>query len=152
MALMIAHRRTGLTLLELLCSLAIIGVLLGMVAAPIAHAGDVFAVRAARAVILNAAARARAFAIGHGGATLTLVAADGAVVIATRDAMRADTISRLGPDLRVSLAFDNPGLPEATVRFDALGIGRLASRTVRLSRGRISGGVTFSAYGRARPW
>jgi prepilin-type N-terminal cleavage/methylation domain-containing protein len=152
MASMIPRSRPGITLLELLCSLAIMGVLLGMVAAPIARAGDVFAVRAAREAVINSAARARALAIGHGGATLTLSTPGGIIAIASRDGTVADTLIRLGPDLHVAMAFDDARLEQVELRFDGLGLGRLANRTVRLRRGRVTGGVTFSAYGRARPW
>jgi prepilin-type N-terminal cleavage/methylation domain-containing protein len=152
MARMSPRSRPGITLLELLCGLAIMGVLLGMVAAPIARAGDVFAVRAARDAVINSAARARALAIGHGGATLTLSAPGGIIAIASRDGAVADTLIRLDSDLHVAMTFDDAGLEAAELRFDALGLGRLANRTVRLRRGQVSGGVTFSAYGRARSW
>ena len=152
MSAMYQPLRSGLSLLELLTSLAILGVLLGMVAVPIARAGDSLAVRAARGAILNAAATTRALATGHGGATLTIRAADGALAIETRDGAVADTLVRLASEYHVAVAFDDARLPAATLRFDGLGLGRLASRTVRLKRGRVTAGVTFSAYGRGRPW
>jgi len=152
MAAMFARLHSGITLLELLCSLAIMGLLLGMVAVPIARAGDVLATRAARAAILNAAATARALAPSHGGASLSISAPDGIIVVAARDSSVADTLARLASQFRVEVAFDDAGLGAASIRFDALGLGRLASRTIRLRRGSVTAGVTFSAYGRARPW
>jgi len=152
MAAMYTRSRPGVTLLELLCSLALLGVLLGMVAIPIARVADVLAVRAARDAILNAAARTRALATRHGGAHLSVSAADGAVAITTRDGVVADTLVRLSSDYRVEVGFDDSRLAVATMRFDALGLGRLANRTIRLRRGVVTAGVTFSAYGRARPW
>jgi len=142
----------GLTLLELLCGIALMGVMLSMAAVPVSRAADILAVRAARGAILNAAATARGLAPGHGGASLTIRAADGVIAVDTRDGLVADTLARLGREQRVAVTFDDAGLQVATIRLDALGLGRLASRTVSLKRGRVRAGVTFSAYGRARPW
>lgn len=152
MVSMIPEARSGTTLLELLCVLAIMGVLLGMAALPIGYAGDVLGARAARDAILAAAAATRALAIQHGGADLSLDAATGSVSVATRDGAVTDTLVSLARAYRVSIDFADPRVEAATLRFDALGIGRLANRTVRVSRGRVVAGVTFSAYGRARPW
>jgi len=142
--------RSGYTLLELLCGLTLLAVLLGMVSLPAAYAGDVLAARAARSAIMAAAAATRAVAVQHGGADLYLDAADGALAVTSRDGLVADTLGRLVRDYHVSIELGEAG--HATLRFDALGIGRLANRTVRINRGRVSAGVTFSAYGRARPW
>ncbi|NJD11735.1 MAG: hypothetical protein FIB01_15285 [Gemmatimonadetes bacterium] len=145
-------QRPGTTLLELLCGLTLLGLILGMAAVPFAHTGDVLAVRAGRDAILNAAAAARTLAATHGGATLSISASDGTISLATRDSLVTDTLARLGPELRIRVAFDDARLQVALIRFDALGLGRLANRTIRLRRGAVQGGVTFSAYGRARPW
>lgn len=146
------RNQPGLTLLELLCALAVMGVLLGMAAIPVARVGDVLAVRAAREAIVNAAATARALAASHGGAALTIEVREGTLAIATRDGAVADTVSRIARAFRVDVGFDDARLAVATIRFDALGLGRLASRTVHVQRGSARGGVTFSAYGRARAW
>jgi prepilin-type N-terminal cleavage/methylation domain-containing protein len=152
MATMHTRSRSGTTLLELLCSLALLGVLLGLAALPVSYAGDVLGARAARDAILNAAAASRALAIQHGGADLSLTAADGTMAISTRDGVVQDTLAQLASAFRVEIDFGDARAEAVTLRFDALGIGRLANRTVRIRRGSVTAGVTFSAYGRARAW
>jgi prepilin-type N-terminal cleavage/methylation domain-containing protein len=152
MAAMFNRTPRGVTLLELLLSLVLMGVLLGMAAVPVAWAGDVLAVRAARAALVNAAATARVLATRHGGATMVIHAASGTVSLETRDGVVVDTVARLGSAHGVRLEFDDAGLEAASIRFDGLGLGRLANRTVRVQRGAVAGGVTISAYGRVRAW
>jgi hypothetical protein len=83
---------------------------------------------------------------------LSISAADGTIAVASRDAAAADTLARLTADYQVTVGFDDARLGTASIRFDGLGLGRLANRTIRLQRGTVTGGVTFSAYGRARTW
>src|SRR4051812_21163550 len=82
---MFIRRRSGTTLPELVLALALIGIitLLGSVA--FSSARDVLAVRAARDAIIAASARTRAFAVGHGGASLHIDGVDGTLRIQTRD-------------------------------------------------------------------
>jgi hypothetical protein len=40
--------------------------------------------------------------------------------------------------------------PEAVLRYDALGLGRVASQTLLFTRGRAEARLTVSAYGRIR--
>jgi len=38
------------------------------------------------------------------------------------------------------------------LRFDALGVGRMTSRTFRVRRGSAEAGLTVATYGRVRRW
>src|SRR5687768_9679375 len=77
--------RRGTTLLELACVLTLAGILAGIAAAPFQTACNVYAVREARAAIVAASARARAQAVNHGGADLTIDSGAGTMRITTRD-------------------------------------------------------------------
>lgn len=148
---MLHSRSHGTTLVELTLALGILGLLIGLAAAPISRARDVFAVRAARDAIVAASSRARAYAVHHGGAELRVDAATGAITVSTRDAAVTE-VSRLPAEVAVQVKLQGTTATVAIIPYDALGIGRLANRTISLQRGSTSGGVTFSAYGRPRPW
>jgi prepilin-type N-terminal cleavage/methylation domain-containing protein len=141
----------GFSLLELLLVFTLLGVLLGLAAPPFIHALDVFSVRAARDVLLSAATRTRSLALSRGHAFLN-VHENGTVAVLWPDTatefVRFDLQSRYG----ISIDIENSARSSAILEYDALGIGRLAGLTVRLRRGRASGAVTFSAYGRPRAW
>ena len=59
---------------------------------------------------------------------------------------------RLAQDWRVTVS--SPGFAGDTIaiRYDAIGIGRIANRTLRFERGHAVAGLTVSAYGRVRAW
>ena len=144
-------RRPGVTLLELTIAIGVIAITLALAAPPLTHARDVLAVRAARDAIVAAAARTRAMAIQHGGALLRIDPTSGAITITGGDGT-LESAARIAGDIEVRVLVQGSQSTEALIQYDALGIGRLANRTISLSRGRSSGGVTFSAYGRPRPW
>jgi prepilin-type N-terminal cleavage/methylation domain-containing protein len=123
MAAMFARLHAGITLLELLCSLAIMGLLLGMVAVPVARAGDVLATRAARAAILNAAATTPAHWHLPTAARRSPSAPDGIIAWPPRQ-LGADTLASREPAGWKSHS-TMPVWP--FIRFDALGLGRLAA-------------------------
>ena len=52
----------------------------------------------------------------------------------------------------VRVRVEGSSAPSVVLRFDGIGIGRVASRTIALDRGRIRAGITVSSYGRARAW
>jgi prepilin-type N-terminal cleavage/methylation domain-containing protein len=138
----------GYTLVELVVVMALLGVLLAIALPPTLRWRDAAAVRSARDELAAALAWTRVAAASHGGATLVLEPGTGRFWTRTggRDGEAVDLAGRYG--VRV-----DPGT-EATVAFhyDALGIGRLTNRTVRIRRGAAEGGVTVSAYGRYRRW
>ena len=143
--------RNGSSLLELALYIALLTIIVTLAAPPFAFARDVLAVRAARDALVAASARTRSHAVSHGGASLRIDTSAGTVMISTQDQAVSD-LTDLTSASRIRIRFDNTQASVATLPYDALGIGRLANRTITISRGRVTGGVTFSAYGRARPW
>jgi type II secretory pathway pseudopilin PulG len=141
-------RRAGQSLIELVFTASILAVLLGLAAPPARLTLDTAAVRAARDALAGRLAVTRAAAIARGGATLEVHAATGMVRI--RDAQGR----QVGDDLdlagyRVDIGTGAAHDP-VLIRFDALGIGRMAGRTFVITRGRAEARLTVSAYGRWR--
>jgi prepilin-type N-terminal cleavage/methylation domain-containing protein len=140
--------RRGYTLIELIVVMALLGVLLAMALPPMLRWRDAAAVRSARDELAAGLAWTRVAAATHGGAALVLDPATGRFWTRAhgRDAGSVDLAARYGVRL-------DPGTPDPVVfYYDALGIGRLSNRTIRVRRGRAEGGVTVSAYGRYRRW
>jgi type II secretory pathway pseudopilin PulG len=137
--------RSGFTLPEHTIVLALMAAA-GTAILPGAHAAaDRLAVTAAREAVAALVARTRTEAIAHGGAVLMLRAVDGRGWIEAGDSV-VET-RRFGVDYGVAL--DLGGSGEAELSFDALGLGRRASRTVVLRRGAAEARVVIAAYGRA---
>lgn len=141
--------RSGYTLLELVLVLAILAILLAA-AGPRARAiQDRIAVRAARETVVGLFVRARAEALIRGGAEIA----------AWEDPSRMQLIFPHGTDesldlggrFAVRLEIGGPAA-DAIVRFDGLGIGRVASRTFRFQRGQSAANLTVSSFGRVRRW
>lgn len=139
--------RTGTSFLELIIVLALLAVLLGICAPATLAWRDGLAVRAARDDLASGFAVARATAAASGGATLVLDT--GAAVFWITAAGSEGPVTDLGA--RYGVRFDGGGA-RAEFAYDALGIGRLTSRTLRLRRGTAEAGLTVSAYGRVRRW
>lgn len=142
-------RHSGTTLIELVVVMAILALLLAVTVPSAAHWRDAAAVRAARDELAAGLARARAAAASNGGAALLLDPLNGRFWTVTAGGFRGEAVS-LGDQYDVSV---DPGGAELVVfRYDGLGIGRLAGRTVHIRRGRAEAGLTVSAYGRTRRW
>jgi prepilin-type N-terminal cleavage/methylation domain-containing protein len=144
--------RRGFTLLELVVVLALLALAIGIAYPGARAASDAWAVRAARDAAASVLAGARTAAQAHRGAEVLVVVGEGRVL--TRSGARPL------PELRLELGRDwgvaviSPGFSGDTivVRYDALGLGRIANRTLRFERGRATAGLTVSAYGRVRRW
>src|SRR5688572_24557453 len=122
----------GFTLPELAVVLLLMSIA-GTALLPSARAAsDRVAVTAAREAVAALAVRARTEAMVHGGASLRLRAADGRGWIEAGDAVVE--ARALAADYGVTVDLGEGG--EAELVFDALGLGRRASRTVILRRGR----------------
>jgi type II secretory pathway pseudopilin PulG len=143
--------RSGTTLIELTFVLAIMAVVMGLAMPPLAAARDSLAVRATRHALVAASARARALAVHHGGTDLVIDADAGSIRIHTTDDAIDETVP-LPASVAVRVELNGTHATTATLSYDALGIGRIAARTIALTRGGVSGGVTFSSYGRPREW
>jgi prepilin-type N-terminal cleavage/methylation domain-containing protein len=147
------YGRRGYTLIELLIVLALLALAIGLAYPGARAASDAWAVRAARDAVGAVLAGTRAAALTRGGAEVLLVPVDGSVLTRSgaEDAPPRPQL-HLGRDWRVALS--SPGFSGDTIaiRYDAIGIGRIANRTLRFERGRAVAGLTVSAYGRVRPW
>ena len=141
------RNQAGTTFLELIVVLALLGLLLGIAAPPALRWRDVLAVRAARDQLAAALATTRATATAVGGAALVLDGSAGVYWIVTRG--RTGPVTDVGGRFGVAIEGAD-GLVE--IPYDALGIGRLANRTLRFRRGRAEAGLVVSAYGRVRRW
>lgn len=141
----------GTTLLELMITLCLLGILLGAAIPPVDRGLDRLAVLAARDELGAGIRTARAAAGAHGGAAMVLDVAYSRYVIV---GAAGDTVGRpvdLGERHGVTLHV--PGTTNLiTLTFDGLGIGRMASRTVSVRRGVAEARLTVSAYGRVRCW
>lgn len=140
--------RRGTTLVELTTALILVG-LLTSVALPVGRGlADRMAVVAAREAVAGLLAEARTRALAHGGATVTLAAAPFRVWYRAADEPGAPV--HLERDLGVTVVVGRP-LPHH-IRFDGLGLGRVASTTLRFRRGGAEAGLALSSYGRVRRW
>lgn len=140
-------RHAGFSLVELLVVLVLLAILLGITAAPAARWRDTLAVRAARDEIVSALAWTRMAAVSRGGAGLVIDPA--AARFHTMAAGEQGQVVDL--DARYGVILDS-GNELIEVRYDALGIGRAANRTLLLRRGNARAGVVVSLYGRVRAW
>jgi prepilin-type N-terminal cleavage/methylation domain-containing protein len=141
-----AYRR-GFSLLEMLAALTILSVIAASSFPVLRGAIDRFAVLGAREEVAGLFHRARMEAITHGGSRVR--------------ARRSPPVLELllGPEVveqvdlersyRTTLTLSRDR-PESTLRYDALGLGRVASQTLLFSRGSAEARLTVSAYGRIR--
>ncbi|MGH7507661.1 MAG: pilus assembly FimT family protein [Longimicrobiales bacterium] len=146
------ERSPGATLPELILALLILSVITAGGVLALRRGLEQYGVRAARDSMASAVAKARTLALAHGGARLVVDPAIAAVWIEAPVGSRVGDALRLGDVFGVSVAADqNTGGP-IVVEFDALGFGRIASRTFRLRRGSAEARLTLSSYGRPRRW
>lgn len=139
----------GYTLVEL----AAVLLLLALAGAAVAPAGrrlrDRAAVVAARESVAGLVAEARASALAWGGSSVHLEADPWrAWYVAGDSVRRALALER---ELGVTVLLSR-GRPSTEVRFDALGLGRVASETLRFARGEAVSGLVLSGYARVRRW
>jgi prepilin-type N-terminal cleavage/methylation domain-containing protein len=140
--------RSAYTLVELALVLMVLGILAGLVVRPLSRARDELVVRAARNEVAAAIAVTRATAISSGGATFILDTESGTGWIETAGGHRVSDGFAVAARYGVSVSSDRT--PPLALRFDALGIGRLANAVIRVRRARAEATLTVSAYGRVR--
>lgn len=141
-------RRRGHTLLEISLVLVLLGAGSWAVTSAARRVVDRTAVRSAREELAGLLARARREAILYGGSEVVLTAEPPRASLFNGGARTAST-----PDLREAYGVSlDPGGGEGSVRlrWDALGLGRMTSRTVRIGRGRARAELVISARGRVR--
>ena len=139
--------RNGYSLLELTFVLMVTALLLGIVVAPVRHARDVVAVRAARAELASLIALTRSTAIAAGGASAVIDIANGTAWMEQTPGSPIGDVNAIAARHRVSLTASQPVL---RIRYDALGIGRISNATIRVKSGSVTGTLTISSYGRVR--
>lgn len=135
----------GHTLLELSVALAVSALGLGLLVPAARRQIDRMAVLAAREAVVARIGRTVREARMAGGASLEL-RREGSRLWIEADGPPPDTLQleeRYGARLELSAA-------SATIAFDALGIGRLANRTLAVARGAERAELIVSAYGRVR--
>jgi len=137
----------GYTLIELLAVLTLFAVGASMVSSTARRLGDRAAVTTAREKVVAALGDARVQAMATGRGTVVILA----------DPPEVRTRANGRPDRRVDLddtghlRLDLGGGRDSTeIRFDALGLGRMASQTIVLTRGDASATVVVSSFGRIR--
>lgn len=145
---MVRSRPPGHTLPEVLLALTVAAVLTSLLVPPARRTVDRVAVDAARDRVAGLFLRARAAARARGGSSVEVDAPAGEVRLVAADGWRAPPVllrERFGVEV-------DAGLPGGVVRlaFDPLGIGRMASRTLRLRRGGAATSLVISSYGRVR--
>ncbi|MEX2528998.1 MAG: GspH/FimT family pseudopilin [Gemmatimonadota bacterium] len=126
--------------------LLILAVSVGVAWPGAAQGWDQLQVVQAREEVLALFSRARMEAVSRGGAGVLVLPAQGRVLLLDGVLVLAQVeLDPRGVDLT---AQGNPG---ATIRFrfDSMGLGRVASRTLWLSRGEASSRIVISSFGRA---
>jgi hypothetical protein len=106
---------------------------------------DRAAVRRAREELAALVIRARSEAMVQGGAVLTVDAAQRSGRVVAGDSLVTEL--RFGEDHAVAVELGGTA-QRATLVFDELGLGRVASRTVVFRRGEERAALVVSAYGR----
>jgi len=139
--------RHGHTLFELCAAL----LLASLAASVLVPAGRIFrdrmAVVAAREAVAGLVAEARMAALAHGGARVRLAAGPWRCWIEVGDSVSA--IAALERDLGVVVSLSRERL-ETSLDYDALGLGSVASETLRFRRGDQQSALIVSGYGRLR--
>lgn len=136
----------GHTLLELTVVLALLGAAGAALLPAARRQADRAAVTGAREAVAALVARTRAEAMALGGASLHLRESDAVAWIQAGDSLV--TTLGLGDEFGVTLELGGTG-DEAELAFDAMGLGRRASRSVRLLRDEAETRLVIAAYGRA---
>jgi type II secretory pathway pseudopilin PulG len=147
-----ATRRPGATLPELLLLLSLLAVLGGMSVSVSARARDRIAAHGARDVVASAIGRARALARMHGSARVHVDVASGALRIEAPVGSPRGGPTLLRDAFGVQVSVDGATSAPVVLDFDALGLGRLANRTLRFRRNDAEARLTLSSYGRPRRW
>lgn len=135
------------TLIELLFVLLLVGVTAASFAPVARRWRDRAAVLGARESLVGLLAEARLTAVETGAASLRIVEEPPSAKVLTPDSTLRSV--SLGSEFGVELALSGAS-SQVELRYDALGVGRMASQTVVFGRGKESAGLVVSSYGRVR--
>ncbi len=139
--------RRGFTLLELAGVLALFA-LAASLSFPVGRSvRERLSVVGAREEIVGLITRARGEALRRGGSSVIVIRNPAEIRVEANGEIlhRAD----LGATWRIELVLSG-GRPSVELRFDASGLGRMAARSVTLTRGSAVARLIISAYGRIR--
>lgn len=142
------RKRPGHTLLELSIVLMLATLFATLAVPSFLRGRHALAVRAARAELVATIAAARSTAILTGGATAVVDMPGSAIWIEAPDGSRIGDARELGHSHGIEL--EHSRYSRIDIRYDALGIGRLANTSIRIRRGDVTSTITISAYGRVR--
>lgn len=137
-------KKSGFTLIEVAVTLMIASVAIGLAAPLGARALDRLAAITARDTVMGLVHQTRIQARLYGGARL-LILPDSAVEVWAADSLKARW---LGSASRVTV---DPGRADTvSLEWDALGVGRVANRTLSFRRGDAETALVISSAGRVR--
>ncbi len=139
--------RHGFTLLELAGVLALLA-LTAVLSFPLGQGvRERLSVIGAREELVGLITRARGEALRPGGSSLIVISNPAEIRVEASGEIlhRVD----LGATWRIELVLSG-GRPSVELRFDASGLGRMAARSVTLTRGSAVARLIISAYGRVR--
>jgi prepilin-type N-terminal cleavage/methylation domain-containing protein len=142
--------RCGYSLVELCLVLALLALLAGMAGPPVRYALALVRVRAARDLVAGQLARTRSLALSRGGAGMVLDLSRAESWIEASDT--ATPVVAVADGRLVAIGVDGAAAGRVTIAYDALGLGRVASRTFRFRSGPAEARLTISSYGRVRSW
>ena len=137
----------GFSLVELVIVVALL-LLATSVGIPVSHrVRDAAAVHGAVSGLLALVTEARIVAVARGGAEVHLSdSPPSATIVVGGTTLRS---AQFEPADRLVLRLPR-GRPRWTLRYDALGIGRIASSTLTVQAGEVSRRLVVSSYGRLR--
>ena len=137
----------GFSLLELVCALGLVAVGVSLLLPAARSVDDRLSVVAAREELVGLIVRARGQALVHGGAMVVVEHQPPAAWITAGRVIRehVDLWGRHGVALVIS-----GGRPSAELRFDGVGLGQMAARSITFRRGAAVARLVVSAYGRIR--
>lgn len=141
--------RNGHTLLELVVALLLGSMLAANLLPAVTRYRRRAAVVAARESVAGLLAEARTVAPAYAGATVWIEAAPWRAWIQVSDSV--GRLVRLEEDLGVQVLLRGSG-SAVEITFDALGLGRIASQTLRFRLESQEAGLTVSSFGRVRRW
>jgi len=132
---------------ELCATLLILAVGVSFVAPRARHLQDRMAVVAAREAVAGLVAQARAEALARGSAVVVVETSPGSASLeaAGLPVRRIPVQADLGVEVALSR-----GRSAAELRYNALGLGQVASETVSFRRGGAEAALVVSGYGRVR--
>lgn len=137
----------GYTLLEAVTALTLLGLIISTAAPALGGLRDRATVNASREALAGLIAEARVLAVARGGATVHVRRAPPAAWVSVADSVVRSLPGGVTDGVTLALS---GGRDEIRLRYDALGLGRVASSTIRIRRGGVEGALVVSSYGRVR--